>query len=52
MCSGESANGRTKDTQPPKLIEAVPLNASVNFTAKTIEFKFDEFVQVKIWLIN
>lgn len=39
--------GGQKDTQPPKLIQATPLNASVNFTGKTIELKFDEFVQVK-----
>jgi hypothetical protein len=39
--------GGERDVSPPKLIEAKPLNATTNFTGKTIEFKFDEFVQVK-----
>ncbi len=40
-------NGGVRDTQPPKLVESIPLNASLNFKGRTIEFKFDEFVQVK-----
>lgn len=39
--------GGERDTQPPKIKETKPQNASVNFTAKTIELSFDEFVQVK-----
>lgn len=40
-------NGGERDTQPPKLVEAVPVNASLNFKGRIIAFKFDEFVQVK-----
>jgi hypothetical protein len=40
-------NGGERDTQPPKLLESNPKNASLNFTGRTIELKFDEFVQVK-----
>jgi hypothetical protein len=40
-------NGGERDTQAPKLLESVPLNASTNFKGKIIELKFDEFVQVK-----
>jgi hypothetical protein len=39
--------GGERDTQPPKIKEAIPQNASVNFSSKTIELSFDEFVQVK-----
>ncbi len=40
-------NGGERDLQPPKLIEAIPANASLNFKGRTIEFRFDEFVQVR-----
>jgi hypothetical protein len=40
-------NGGVHDDQAPKLIESNPVNASLNFKSKTIEFRFDEFVQVK-----
>lgn len=40
-------NGGERDTQAPKLLESTPKNASLNFTGRTIELKFDEYVQVK-----
>lgn len=40
-------NGGERDTQAPKLIEAIPKNVSLNFTGRIIELKFDEYVQVK-----
>ena len=40
-------NGGQRDTQAPKLMESIPKNASLNFTGKTIELKFDEFVLAK-----
>jgi hypothetical protein len=42
-----SLNGGKKDTVPPKLTEAVPLNYSASFNREEIVLKFDEFVQVK-----
>jgi hypothetical protein len=38
--------GGDRDLAPPKLLEAKPANASLNFTGNIIELKFDEFVQV------
>ncbi|MGZ3882688.1 MAG: Ig-like domain-containing protein [Bacteroidia bacterium] len=38
--------GGSRDLVPPKLVEAKPLNASLNFTGNTIELKFDEFIKV------
>lgn len=40
-------NGGERDTQAPKLLESIPKNASLNFTGRTIELKFDEYVQVR-----
>ena len=40
-------NGGERDNQPPKLVESNPLNTSLNFKGRTLEFKFDEFVQIK-----
>jgi hypothetical protein len=39
--------GGDRDTQPPKVIETIPQNASVNFSSRNIVLSFDEFVQVK-----
>ena len=38
--------GGPKDTDPPKILSAVPENYSVNFNAKRVEITFDEFVKV------
>jgi hypothetical protein len=38
--------GGPKDTDPPKVLSAVPENYSVNFNAKRVEITFDEFVKV------
>ncbi|MBG0781357.1 MAG: Ig-like domain-containing protein [Bacteroidales bacterium] len=38
--------GGPKDTEPPKVLSAIPENYSVNFAAKRIEISFDEFVKV------
>ncbi len=38
--------GGPKDTEPPKVLSAVPENFSVNFDAKRIEITFNEFVKV------
>lgn len=40
-------SGGKRDQTPPKLLEASPANHSSNFKSKTIELKFDEFVQLK-----
>lgn len=40
-------NGGERDVQPPKLLESNPKNASLNFAGRTIELKFDEYVQVR-----
>ena len=40
-------NGGARDLTPPKLIKSTPVNASVNFNEKVIEFTFDENIQVK-----
>ncbi len=40
-------NGGQRDLEPPKVIESIPANAALNFKGRTIEFKFDEFVQVR-----
>ncbi len=39
--------GGKKDTDPPKLIKAIPENASLNVTSKTIELQFDEYITLK-----
>ena len=39
--------GGKKDTEAPKLIKAVPENASLNVTSKTIELQFDEYITLK-----
>lgn len=39
--------GGKKDTTPPRLMEAQPVNAVTDFNAGEIVLKFDEFVQIK-----
>lgn len=39
--------GGKKDAEPPKLLEATPKNASLNFTGKTITLEFNEYVLLK-----
>ena len=39
--------GGPKDDQPPKVVEAVPENRSVNFTGKRIEITFDEYITLE-----
>lgn len=39
--------GGKKDTTPPKLVNATPANASLNFNSSQIILQFDEFVQLK-----
>lgn len=40
-------NGGQRDIEPPKLVESNPPNATLNFKGRTIEFRFNEFVQVR-----
>lgn len=39
--------GGKKDAEPPKLVEATPKNASLNFTGKTITLEFNEYIVLK-----
>jgi hypothetical protein len=39
--------GGDKDQQPPKLIEAIPANQTLNFTGNKVVLKFDEYVQLR-----
>lgn len=39
--------GGKKDITPPKYVSANPENASVNFTGKSIEIQFDEYIVLK-----
>jgi hypothetical protein len=39
--------GGKVDTTPPKAINYIPKNASVNFNQKTIEIEFNEFIALK-----
>ncbi len=38
--------GGDKDTTPPKVLAAAPDTFATNFNSKTIEFEFDEYIQV------
>ncbi|MDX2173747.1 MAG: Ig-like domain-containing protein [Bacteroidota bacterium] len=40
-------NGGKKDVTAPKLLQAIPVNKSLNFNTDIIILNFDEFVQVK-----
>lgn len=39
--------GGKKDVTPPRVLESEPANASLNFTAKEIEIRFDEYIVLK-----
>jgi len=39
--------GGKKDVDPPRLLEATPANASLNFNAKKVELVFNEYVVLK-----
>lgn len=39
--------GGPKDTIPPRLINTIPANKSLNFNGKTIVLEFDEFIKTK-----
>ena len=39
--------GGPQDTTPPKVVEAVPENQSINFTGKKIEITFDEYITLE-----
>ncbi len=43
----KAPSGGAKDVTPPRLIEAVPPDSSINFSASSIELTFDEFIQLK-----
>lgn len=42
-----SLTGGEKDEIPPKILEAIPKNKSVDFKAKEINIEFDEIIQIK-----
>lgn len=42
-----SLTGGEKDENPPKILQAVPLNKSIDFNAKEITLEFDEIIQIK-----
>jgi len=39
-------NGGERDLTPPQLLTTSPKNLSINFTKTTIQFKFNEFIQL------
>lgn len=39
--------GGPKDTIPPRLVNTIPANKSLNFNGKTIVLEFDEFIKTK-----
>ena len=39
--------GGPKDNTPPRVIEAVPVNQSINFSGKKIEITFDEYITLE-----
>jgi hypothetical protein len=47
-CAQRSAlSGGDKDVSPPEILEVLPQNKSVNFSADEINIKFNEFVKLK-----
>ena len=44
--SMQQPSGGPKDTQPPKIVKTTPKNLSTQFSSKTIEIEFDEFVKL------
>ena len=52
LCAQRCANavaptGGPKDNTPPRVVEAVPVNQSVNFSGKKIEITFDEYITLE-----
>jgi uncharacterized protein (DUF2141 family) len=46
-CAQQSSpTGGPKDLTPPQLIRQTPANQTLNFTGKTVELEFDEYVSV------
>ena len=46
-CAQQSSpTGGAKDIEPPKVLESVPPNFSLNYIGNSIELKFDEYVQI------
>ena len=43
---GSGPQGGPKDTQPPVLVSATPINGSTNVTTKTITLEFNELISV------
>ncbi|MBA3682240.1 MAG: Ig-like domain-containing protein [Bacteroidetes bacterium] len=41
-----SLTGGTRDTTPPKLLEAIPANKTINFNSDQVILKFDEHVKL------
>ncbi len=39
--------GGPKDNTPPRVVEAVPVNQSINFSGKKIEITFDEYITLE-----
>ena len=39
--------GGPKDNTPPRVVEAVPVNQSINFSGKKIEIAFDEYITLE-----
>lgn len=44
--SVQAPTGGPRDSIPPKVLKEFPKNLSKNFTAKTIEIEFDEFIKL------
>src|SRR5690606_8019563 len=44
--------GGPKDTIPPRLINTIPANKSLNFNDNTIVLEFDEFIKTKDIIIQ
>jgi len=46
-CAQQSSpSGGAKDIEPPKVVQSVPANFSLNYLGNSIELKFDEYVQI------
>jgi len=46
-CAQQSSpSGGSKDVDSPKIVESSPINFALNYSGKSIELKFDEFVQI------
>jgi hypothetical protein len=40
-------SGGNRDEEPPKLLEAVPMNSSTNFSVELVTLRFNEFITLK-----